>query len=268
MKSERLTGYCGAAVSIIKMKPILIILSLLFALACARVQFEAATSATQPGQQSARPQPYETRAIHDPDGTGKFYMGREIALVIGHQGANWLERPERAETETPDEVVKQMRLKPTDVVADIGAGTGYFSFRLSRAVPHGKVYAVDIQPEMLAIIEQRKKSLKADNVVTVLGTETDTTLPAQQVDIVLLVDAYHEFSYPREMMESIVRSLKPGRRVVQIEYRAEDPDVPIKRLHRMSVDQARKEMAAVGLVWQETKDFLPQQHFIVYQKPR
>ena len=121
---------------------------------------------------------------------------------------------------------------------------------------------------MLAIIEQRKRTLRADNVVSVLGTETDTTLPAQQVDVVLLVDAYHEFSYPREMMESIVRSLKPGGRVVQVEYRAEDPDVPIKRLHKMSVDQARKEMAAVGLVWQETRDFLPQQHFIVYEKPR
>jgi len=232
------------------------------------LQFEPAESATQSGQQTAREKVYETRAIHDPDGTGKFYMGREIAQVMGHQGADWLERPERALTETPDQVIKQMKLKPTDVVADIGAGTGYFSFRLNRVVSQGKVYAVDIQPEMLAIIEQRKKTLGVDNVATVLGTETDTKLPAQQVDVVLLVDAYHEFSYPREMMESIVRSLKPGGRVVQVEYRAEDPDVPIKRLHKMSVDQARKEMAASGLVWKETKDFLPQQHFIVYEKPR
>ena len=249
-------------------KAILIIVSLIFGQACALVQFERAQSSTQSGQQPARQQVYETRAIHDPDGTGKFYMGREIAQVMGHQGADWLERPEREETEMPDRVVKQMRLKSTDVVADIGAGTGYFSFRLSRAVPQGKVFAVDIQPEMLAIIEQRKRSLKANNVVSVLGTESDATLPAQQVDVVLLVDAYHEFSYPREMMESIVRGLKPGGRVVQVEYRAEDPDVPIKRVHKMSVDQARKEMAAVGLVWKETKDFLPQQHFIVYEKPR
>ena len=249
-------------------KQILIVVSLVFGPACAMVQFEPATSATQSGQRAARQQEYETRAIHDPDGTGKFYMGREIAQVMGHQGANWLERPERAETETPEQVIKQMRLKPTDVVGDIGAGTGYFSFRLSRVVSQGKVYAVDIQPEMLAIIEQRKKTLRVDNVVTVLGTEMDTTLPAQQVDVVLLVDAYHEFSYPREMMESIVRSLKPGGRVVQVEYRGEDPDVQIKRLHKMSVDQARKEMSAAGLVWQETRDFLPQQHFIVYEKPR
>ena len=249
-------------------KPILILVSLMLAPTCANVQFEPASSASQSGQQTARQQVYETRAIHDPDGTGKFYMGREIAQVMGHQGADWLERPERAETEMPDRVVKQMKLKSTDVVADIGAGTGYFSFRLSRVVPQGKVYAVDIQPEMLAIIEQRKRSLKADNVVSVLGTETDATLPAQQVDVVLLVDAYHEFSFPREMMESIFRGLKPGGRVIQVEYRAEDPDVPIKRIHKMSVDQARKEMAAVGLVWRETMGFLPQQHFIVYEKPK
>jgi len=253
-------------------KQILIVVSLVFgptcSSACSIVQFELTAPSTQSAQQPARQQVYETRANHDPDGTGKFYMGREIAQVMGHQGADWLERPEREETEMPDRVVKQMRLKSTDVVADIGAGTGYFSFRLSRAVPQGKVFAVDIQPEMLAIIEQRKRSLRADNVVSVLGTESDATLPAQQVDVVLLVDAYHEFSYPREMMESIVRGLKPGGRVVQVEYRAEDPDVPIKRVHKMSVDQARKEMAAVGLVWKETKDFLPQQHFIVYEKPR
>jgi ubiquinone/menaquinone biosynthesis C-methylase UbiE len=251
-----------------KIRAFLVVISLLFLPACIALQFEPAESATQSGQQTAREKVYETRAIHDPDGTGKFYMGREIAQVMGHQGADWLERPERALTETPDQVIKQMKLKRTDVVADIGAGTGYFSFRLNRVVSQGKVYAVDIQPEMLAIIEQRKKTLGVDNVATVLGTETDTKLPAQQVDVVLLVDAYHEFSYPREMMESIVRSLKPGGRVVQVEYRAEDPDVPIKRLHKMSVDQARKEMAASGLVWKETKDFLPQQHFIVYEKPR
>ena len=251
-----------------KIRAFLVVIPLLFLPACIALQFEPAESATQSGQQTAREKVYETRAIHDPDGTGKFYMGREIAQVMGHQGADWLERPERALTETPDQVIKQMKLKPTDVVADIGAGTGYFSFRLNRVVSQGKVYAVDIQPEMLAIIEQRKKTLGVDNVATVLGTETDTKLPAQQVDVVLLVDAYHEFSYPREMMESIVRSLKPGGRVVQVEYRAEDPDVPIKRLHKMSVDQARKEMAAAGMLWKETKDFLPQQHFIVYEKPR
>ena len=211
-------------------------------------------------------QTYETRKIHDPDGIGKFYMGREIAHVMGHQGADWLERPDRIETEKPDQVIAQMDLKPADNVADVGAGTGYFTFRLSRVVRQGKVYAVDIQPEMLAIIEQRQKNLKVDNVVRVLGSEQDTKLPANSIDAVLLVDAYHEFSYPKEMMESIVRSLRPGGRVIQIEYRAEDENVPIKRVHKMSVAQARKEMEAVGLTWRETKSFLPQQHFIVFQK--
>jgi len=249
-------------------KPLLIVVSVLLLQALAHNQAERGSATLRSPQQSTREQTYETRATHDPDGIGKFYMGREIAYVMGHEGAAWLERRERLITETPDEVVRQMRLKPTDVVADIGAGTGYFTFRLSKVVPQGKVFAVDIQPEMLAIIDQRKASLGAGNVAAVLGTEMDTKLPTNAVDVALLVDAYHEFSYPREMMESIVRSLKPGGRVVQVEYRAEDPDVPIKRLHKMSVDQARKEMAAVGLVWKETKSFLPQQHFLVYERPR
>ncbi|MBO0861493.1 MAG: class I SAM-dependent methyltransferase [Chloracidobacterium sp.] len=243
----------------------------LFLLAlCAFTPFayqQARTKVAQPAQQSARPPVYETRSNHDPDGIGKFYMGREIAHVMGYQGAEWLERPERIIEERPDQVVEQMKLKPTDVVADIGAGTGYFSFRISRVVSQGKVFAVDIQPEMLAVIEKRKKESKADNVIAVKSEETDAKLPDNSVDLTLLVDVYHEFSFPREMMLSLVKALKPGGRVVQIEYRGEDPNVPIKLLHKMTIAQARKEMAAVGLVWKETKDFLPQQHFIVYEKP-
>ena len=210
---------------------------------------------------------YETRAVHHPDGIGKFYMGREIAQVMGAAGADWLERPEREEAEAPQQVIAHMQLKPTDVVADVGAGTGYFTLRISRVVRQGTVYAVDIQSAMLAILEQRKKQLKAENVITVQGTETDPRLPAQTVDVVLLVDAYHEFAYPREMMENIIKSLKPGGRVIQIEYRGEDSSVPIKSLHKMTVAQARKEMEAVGLRWQETQDFLPYQHFIIFAKP-
>lgn len=194
-------------------------------------------------------------------------MGREIAYVMGYEGADWLERPDRIKEEQPDKVVAEMKLKPTDTVADVGAGTGYFTFRIHRQVPQGKVYAVDIQPEMLALIEKRKQELKADNVIAVRSTETNAKLPPNSIDVVLMVDVYHEFAYPREMMESVVKALKPGGRFVQIEYRGEDPEVPIKPLHKMTVAQARKEMAAVGLVWKETKDFLPQQHFIVYEKP-
>jgi len=232
--------------------------------ACVSAQTKVAPATAQSGNQPV----YETRADHDPDGIGKFYMGREIAHVMGYQGAEWLERPTRIEEERPDQVVEQMKLKPADVVADVGAGTGYFSFRISRVVRQGKVFAVDIQPEMLAVIEKRKEQLKVDNVVALRGSETDANLPENSVDVALLVDVYHEFSFPREMMLSVVKALKPGGRVVQIEYRGEDPDVQIKRLHKMTVAQARKEMAAVGLVWKETKGFLPQQHFIVYEKPR
>jgi FkbM family methyltransferase len=229
-------------------------------------QAQTRSASQSPAASGAKPV-YETRADHDPDGIGKFYMGREIAHVMGYQGAEWLERPARIEEERPDQVVEQMKLKPTDVVADVGAGTGYFSFRISRIVSQGKVFAVDIQPEMLAVIEKRKKESKVDNVIAVKSAETDAKLPDNSVDVILLVDVYHEFSFPREMMLSVVKALKPGGRVVQIEYRGEDPDVPIKRLHKMTVAQARKEMAAVGLVWKETKGFLPQQHFIVYEKP-
>jgi precorrin-6B methylase 2 len=209
---------------------------------------------------------YETRAKHDPDGIGRFYMGREIAHVMGWQGAQWLERPERIEEERPDEVVKNMKLRPADVVADVGAGTGYFAFRFARVVNEGKVFAVDVQPQMIQLLETRKRELNAANVVPVRSTETDVNLPENSVDVVFFADVYHEFSHPREMMESIVRALKPGGRVIQIEYRGEDPNVPIKRVHKMTVAQCRKEMAAVGLVWKETKNFLPQQHFIVFSR--
>ena len=227
-------------------------------------------SHTLPAQQTAPAQPpiYETRRNHDPEATGKFYQGREIAHVMGYAGASWLERPARVEEEQPDKVIAQMNLKPTDVVADVGAGTGYFSFRLSRAVPQGKVFAVDIQQEMLDVIEQRKRQLKAENVSGVRSTEQDVKLPANSVDVVLMVDVYHEFAFPYEMMQSIVRALKPGGRVIQIEYRGEDPDVPIKRSHKMTVQQARKEMEFVGLRWKEAQEFLPQQHFLVFEKPR
>src|SRR5215475_534308 len=135
-------------------------------------QAQTRTASQTPAAAAERPV-YETRANHDPDGIGKFYMGREIARVMGFQGAEWLERPERAEEERPDQVVEQMKLKPTDVVADVGAGTGYFSFRICRVVPQGKVFAVDIQPEMLAVIEKRKKELKVENVAPFRSVETD-----------------------------------------------------------------------------------------------
>jgi SAM-dependent methyltransferase len=239
-----------------------ILSALLSAAAC------TGTQAPAPPKAPATSAPvYETRRTHDPEATGKFYLGREIAHVMGYAGASWLERPERVDEELPEQVVAQMNLKPTDVVADVGAGTGYFAFRISRVVPQGKVFAVDIQPEMLRVIEQRKQQLKADNVVAVRSTAKDVKLPDNSVDAVLFVDVYHEFEFPYEMMQSIVKALKPGGRVIQIEYRGEDPAVPIKPSHKMTVKQARQEMEFVGLVWKETKSFLPQQHFLVFEKP-
>ena len=201
------------------------------------------------------------------DGIGKIYMDREISHVMGHLGAGWLERPEREAEERTDLLVDNLPLNADDVVADIGAGTGFFSFPIARRVTDGRVLAVDIQQEMLDIIESRKASGSPANVDTILGTETDPRLPEAAVDLVLIVDAYHEFSYPREMGLAIARALKPGGRLVLIEYRGEDRKVPIKRLHKMTEAQARREMAAVGLEWERTEDFLPQQHFLVFRKP-
>lgn len=201
------------------------------------------------------------------DGIGKVYMGREISRVMGHRGAAWLERSERAANERPDLVVDSMNLAPTDAVADIGAGTGYFTFRMAPKVPRGRVFAVDIQPEMLDIMRERVQQRGIDNVTLVRGAVTDPQLPADSIDAALMVDAYHEFSHPREMMQSLVEALVPGGRVILIEYRKEDPSVPIKPLHKMSEAQVRKEMEAVGLQWIDTKDMLPRQHFLVFQKP-
>ncbi len=200
-------------------------------------------------------------------GTGRFYFGREIARTMSHRGAAWLERPERAETEQPEAVVDALALRPDDVVADIGAGTGYFTLRMAARVPEGAVYAVDVQPEMLAMLEERAAQEGAANVVPVLGAEDDPNLPAASVDLALMVDAYHEFGYPREMMAALRRALVPGGRVVLVEYRGEDADLPIRPLHKMTEGQVRRELAAAGFEWVETQDFLPHQHLLVFRKP-
>ena len=208
---------------------------------------------------------YETRP-GSPDGIGKWYMGREIAQVMGHQGAAWLERPEREREEEPQKLVDLMALQPAEVVADLGAGTGYFSFRMAERVPQGKVLAVDIQQEMLDLLTRAAKQRGVKNVEPVLGKVDDPNLPEAAVDAVLLVDAYHEFDHPREMMEAVVRALKPGGRVVLVEYRGEDADVPIKPLHKMTEAQAKKEMGAVGLRHAKTHGDLPRQHVMIFQK--
>ncbi len=211
---------------------------------------------------------YQQKAVHSPDGIGKFYQGREIAKVMGHTGASWLERPSREAEEQPSKIINAIDLKPNDVVADIGAGTGYLSFRIAPLIPKGKVFAVDIQPEMLDIIKSLKQEKNISNVEPILATVNNPNLPPESVDLAIMVDAYHEFEYPLEVMQGIVSALKPGGRVVLVEYRAENPFVMIKALHKMSQKQVKKEMQAVGLLHRETKNLLPQQHLMVFEKPQ
>ncbi len=186
---------------------------------------------------------------------------------MGHEGADWLERPERMREERPDLLLTALNLHSGDVVADIGAGTGYLSWRMAEIVGNrGRVYANDIQPEMLDLLRTNLAQHHATNFQTVLGTITNAGLPASSIDLAIMVDVYHEFDHPREMMESIVAALKPGGRVVWVEYRAEDPDVQIKKVHKMSEAQVRKEAALLPLEWVQTIETLPQQHIIIFKK--
>src|SRR5438132_4333603 len=200
---------------------------------------------------------YEIRKDHDPDGIGKFYLGREIAQVMGHPAAAWLDRPEREQEERSSKLWKLLKVKEGDAVVDLGAGSGYHTFKLAEMVgAKGKVYAVDIQEEMLDIIRARMKAGKVANIVPVKGTETDPKLPDNSVDMILMVDVYHEFSHPFEMTEAMVKALKVGGQLVFVEYRLEDPKVPIKLVHKMSQKQVLREMAPHPLRHVKTLDVL------------
>jgi ubiquinone/menaquinone biosynthesis C-methylase UbiE len=213
------------------------------------------------------PERYEYRKDHDENGIGKFYMGREIAKVMGHQGADWLERPEREKEEQPSKLYDVLNLKAGEVVADIGAGSGYHTFRLAEKVgSKGKVYAVDIQPEMLAIIKKRMKEKLLENIEPILGAEANPKLPDNSVDLILLVDVYHEFSYPYEMTTAMIKALKPGGRLVFVEFRKEDDKVPILQVHKMTEKQVLKEMEPHPLKWVKTDKTLPWQHVIIFEK--
>ena len=239
--------------------PLLVVLGCLFTIGC------ESNSSSQPV--AGVDDEYEFKTSDAPDGTGKFYLGREIAGGADLPGLlDWLERPTRATEELPDRVIQALELNPTDVIADIGAGTGYFAFRISPSVPEGKVYTVDIQPEMIEVINQRIADEGVDNIQPVLGTIEDPNLPPGSIDIAIIILSYHEFSHPREMMEKTAEALKPGGRLLLVEYRGEDSTLPISPLRRMTEDQAIKEMRVVGLRWVETRDILPQQHFMIFEK--
>ena len=202
----------------------------------------------------------------DFNGIGKWYMGREIAYVMGYQGIGWLERSEREKEENISKLIKNMRIKPNDVIADIGAGSGYHAFRMASLAPNGLVYAVDIQTEMLMAIENKKTFSEISNIETILGTEKSVFLPKNSVDKILMVDVYHEFSFPVEMIASMKSALKSNGQLFLIEYRAEDPLVPIKTIHKMSENQAVKEMKAAGFTLLKNIDNLPWQHCMVFVK--
>lgn len=202
-----------------------------------------------------------------PDGIGKQYMGREISAVMGWQGAAWLEREERDREERTDLLLAALPLKPGMVVADIGAGTGYLSRRMAPAVsPGGKVWAVDVQPEMVKLLQAGAKRSGLTNIDVQLGTVDDVRLPAGSVDLAIMVDVYHELAYPYEVMASVMKALKPGGRMVFVEYKAEDARVPIKPLHKMSEAQIKREAAVFPLEWERTVSTLPWQHVVIFRK--
>lgn len=193
--------------------------------------------------------------------------GRAIAGVMGAGGAPWLERAEREDEEKPRLAIRLLQVRSGETVADLGAGSGYYTELLSKAVgPAGTVYATDIQPEMLRLLERRIRERGLANVKPVLGSEDDPRLPPAALDLVLMVDVYHELARPQEMLRRIRAALKPGGRLVLLEFRKEDPAVPIREEHKMSVREARTELEAEGFRFDRVLNDLPWQHILIFRK--
>ncbi|NNF04059.1 MAG: class I SAM-dependent methyltransferase [Rhodothermales bacterium] len=212
--------------------------------------------------------PYTEGASVTEGGSGRFYMDREIAGPIeSEHEAFWLDASARDVADLPNRLLKVLELNPSAVVADIGAGTGYFTFRLAREVPHGRVYAVDVVPALLDTIRVRATEAGLRNVNPVLGTFTDPNLPPGRLDLILIVASYHEFSHPREMLASMLAALKPGGRLAVVEYRGEDPTIPVPEAHRMTEEQIRREITASGFDFRSSLEALPQQHVLIFAKP-
>ena len=200
------------------------------------------------------------------DGIGKVYMGREISHVMGFHGVAWLERDSREEEENTKLTISKLPINENSKVADVGAGSGFYTFRIANRVPKGKVYAVDIQQEALNYINNKAEKQKVDNVITVLGTEKSPNLPENTLDLVIMVDVYHELAFPKEMLENIRKSLKSEGKLLLIEYRGEDPKVAIKPLHKMTVKQVKKELEANGFKLTTNGQYLNIQHFLLFEK--
>lgn len=222
-------------------------------------------SCKSPAQQQKATDVYTFKS-GDPSGIGKWYMNREIAHVMGFQGIGWLERSEREEEENTSKLIKNMDIQPDDAIADIGAGSGYHVFKMAALAKNGKVYGVDIQDEMLAAMKSRKKDENIQNISLVKGSTQSVNLPENSVDKILMVDVYHEFDFPVEMVASMKKALRPNGQIFLIEYRGEDRNVPIKRLHKMTEKQAVSEMNAAGFKLQKNIGNLPWQHCMVFVK--
>jgi ubiquinone/menaquinone biosynthesis C-methylase UbiE len=195
--------------------------------------------------------------------------GRQIAPVMGMGGADWLVRPERESEESPDAALDAIGIRKSATVADIGAGAGYFTWRMAERVgPEGTVYGEDIQPAMLDLLKKNIAERGLHNVKTVLGRVDDPRLPAGKIDLVLLVDVYHEFSQPQKMLRRIRESLKPDGRLVLLEYRQEDPKVPIRPEHKMSVQQVKAEIEPEGYHFETSLETLPRQHILIFTRTR
>lgn len=199
-------------------------------------------------------------------GTGKFYFGREIAHIMDFGGSPWLERNSRQVEENSNLAISKLPVTESSVVADIGAGTGYYTFKIYQKVPKGRVYAVEVQNDAVTYLKNKAGQLNASNVTAIKGTEKSPELPENSIDLVLMVDVYHELSYPHEMLQNIRKSLKPKGKLLLMEYKAEDPKVDIKPLHKMSVEQVNKELTANGFHLVNDGEFLPIQHYLLYEK--
>jgi precorrin-6B methylase 2 len=273
--SEKTTG--GQAASATRISVLWLSVPLLLTCAYASASDGPTSPPAKPaaaGSNSAKPAPartarYEIREKHDHNGIGKFYMGREIAHVMGWQGIDWLERPERETEEHLTQLVDVLKLTPGMVVADIGAGSGVISIKMADKIkPSGTVLAVDIQEEMLSVLAKRAKQLGIANITPIHSTEKSPNLEPASVDLAIMVDVYHEFRYPYEMLLAISKGLKPGGRVVFVEYRKEDPNVPIKLVHKMTEAQVKREAAdpSLELAHVETIEVLPWQHVIIFER--
>jgi SAM-dependent methyltransferase len=209
--------------------------------------------------------PYSARSPSS-GGIGKVYMGREIAGIMDFSGKDWLERQSRAQEENTSLAIENLPVTAASVVADIGAGSGFYTFRIAPKIPDGKLYAVEIQEDAIQFLGNRAKELGYEQVVPVQGGEKSPNLPENAIDLAFMVDVYHELEYPVEMLAAIRQSLKPGGKLLLIEYRGEDPEVRIKPLHKMTVVQVEKELAANGFKLVQNGQFMNIQHFLVFEK--